>query len=151
MRAERPLPAEATPGYARLVTSPNPRASVAYYVAAGVLAVGLVIGLALFAILLSRDTSGARFQVGGPRATECPIGQTHAPACYAFDVTNVGPSAAKVVCLVVSETGTLASFLNGAPDTTATLASGETQQLYAKVDPVDGSPASAPSVRCEPA
>jgi hypothetical protein len=144
------LPAGAPPGYARRVTSPHQPASVAYYVAAAVLGIGLVIGLALLAVLVSRDTSVARFQVGGPDATDCPVGQTHAPVCFAFDVTNVGPSTSAVVCHVISEKGTLASFLNGVPETTATLGSGETLQLFAKVDPVDGSTASAPSVGCEP-
>jgi hypothetical protein len=124
------------------------RASVGYYVAFVLLVVALVVGAALFWLLVTRNAgNGARFVVSAAQAQDCAVGD-HAPACYHFDVSNLGPAQGIARCDVLSGEGTVAVFLDNKHETTTEIAAGETRSFVVKVS---GDTITAPSLQCEPA
>jgi hypothetical protein len=127
------------------------RASVGYYVAFVLLVVALVIGAALFWLLATRNSSdGARFLVSAGQAQDCATGD-RAPACYRFDVSNVGAAPGIARCDVSSGEGTVATFSNDEIEATTGVAVGETRSLVVKVRPVSGDTVTAPALQCAPA
>jgi hypothetical protein len=124
------------------------RASIGYYVAFVLLVVALAIGAALFWLLATRNASDeARFLVGAAQAQDCATGD-HAPACYRFDVSNVGPAPGVVRCAVVSGEGTVAVFPDGQGEATVTVAAGETRPLVVKVTTDSGDTVTTPALHC---
>lgn len=128
------------------------RAHPAYYVASVLLLVAVAIGIGLIASVWTRSTGGARLAVSDPAPQECPTGQG-APACFRFEVTNVGTEAAQVTCSVRSPDGLLASFLNDDPvySSTNRIDPGTSITVLTKVVPAGAVDVNAPRVECEPA
>jgi hypothetical protein len=125
------------------------RASMGYYVAFVLLVVALVIGASLFWLLATRNaTDEARFLVGAGQAQDCATGD-HAPACYRFDISNVGPAPGVVQCDVVSGQGTVAVFPDNQREATTAVGAGETRSLVVKVTPVTGDTVTTPALHCE--
>jgi hypothetical protein len=124
------------------------RASIGYYVAFVLLVVGLAVGAGLFWLLATRNaTDEARFLVGAGQAQDCATGD-RAPACYRFDVTNVGPVPGIARCDVTSGEGTVALFPDGQHEVTAAVAPGESRPLIVKVTPVSGDTVTTPALHC---
>jgi len=67
--------------------------------------------LVLLALHLQPDAP-VRFGWGEPEGTDCPEG-VGAPACFRFNVTNLGNRPADVRCDVSAPDGGEATFLNG--------------------------------------
>jgi hypothetical protein len=122
--------------------------TVVYYVAAGILALGLVVGTTLVAMLMTRTPpAGASIEVGEGVPADCPVGG-RATACYQFDVTNVGESSGVASCGTSASEGTEALFPNDANTIDVVLASGETTPVFVRVAPLGGDVVSEPVVRC---
>ena len=122
--------------------------SIAYYIAASVLGLGLVVGTTLLAMLMTRTPgAGASIEVGDGVPTDCPVGGG-ATACYQFDVTNVGESGGVASCGTSASEGTEALFPNDANTLDVLLASGETRSVFVSVAPTGGNVVSEPVVRC---
>jgi hypothetical protein len=119
-----------------------------YYVAASVLALGLVVGGTLLAILMTRTPpAGTSFEVGEGVPADCPVGG-RATACYQFDITNVGSSNGIASCGTSAGEGTEAVFPNDANTIDVLLASGETRPVFVRVSPLGGDVVTEPVVRC---
>jgi len=125
------------------------RPSAAYYIALGLLAVGLVAGLSLFLLLATRPHSTtASVEVGTAVGADCPVG-SHATSCYRFTVTNKGKDPAVATCEVSSAPGTTAQFGEGTAITTVTLLEGQTKELSVSVVVAGQSDTlAAPQVSC---
>ena len=130
----------------------SPRTQPAYYVAFVLLLLAVGIGIGLLATAWSRSTAGARIAVSAAEPQECPTGEG-APACFRFEITNVGTGASQVACTIRSSEGLLATFLNDAPDYRYTnqLDPGTSFAVFAKVVPAGAVNVDAPVVECEPA
>jgi hypothetical protein len=125
------------------------RASIGYYVAFVVLVVALAIGAGLFWLLATRNsTDQARFLVGAGQAQDCATGD-RAPACYRFEVTNVGPLPGIARCSVTSGEGTVATFPDGQREITTAVAAGRSSSLIVKVTPVSGDTVTVPALHCD--
>ena len=85
------------------------RPSPAYYIALGLLVVGLVTGLSLFLLLATRPHSSSASIDVASIPTTCPPG-TRAPTCYSFTVTNTSGNAVFASCTLVPAQGTRAMF-----------------------------------------
>jgi hypothetical protein len=126
------------------------RTGVGYYVALALLGASLAIGAGLFVLLTTRTApQDAVFEVGRGRPMTCPTG-THAPACYAFAVTNTGNGDGVAVCTAISSGGTTAVFPNGESTLTVALASGLPRDVFVGVTPTEGDTVIAPSLTCQP-
>ncbi len=125
------------------------RGSIGYYVAFVLLVAALAVGAGLFWLLATRNsTSEARFIVGAAQAQDCAVGD-RAPACYRFDVSNVGPAPGIVRCDVSSGPGTVAMFPDGQRQATTAVGAGETQSIVVKVTPESGDTVTEPALHCE--
>lgn len=131
---------------------PSPRTQPAYYVAFVLLLLAIGVGIGLLATAWNRSTGGARIAVSEPEAQECPTGEG-APACFRFEITNVGTEASQVACMVRSSDGLLATFLNDDPNFRYTnqLDPGTSFAVFTKVVPAGAVDVGAPVVECEPA
>ncbi|MGE5226575.1 MAG: hypothetical protein ACM3OO_06840, partial [Planctomycetaceae bacterium] len=89
---------------------PPERTSPAFLAVLGLLIGAVVIGAMLVLLLATRRPSTEiRFEVGQPVGTQCPQG-TGAPACFRFEVRNMGGGDAFAFCTVDPAPGTQASF-----------------------------------------
>jgi len=124
------------------------RPAPAYYIALGLLVVGLIGGLSLILLLTTRShADSATVGVGSVRGTPCAEGG-HATSCYQVTVTNTGDGAAYALCEVVAAPGTQATFENGSESSPVNLFAGEPRDLMIRVV-ADGSDTLAePSVTC---
>jgi len=101
------------------------------------LSITLLVAIAAFAILIALQVRGdkpPRFDVGAPEGVECPIGEG-TPACFSFQVTNLGNRPSLVQCNVTAGPGR-ATFLNDTSvyASSAPFEPGITEQLTVKVD-----------------
>jgi hypothetical protein len=123
------------------------RPSPAYYIALGLLVVGLVTGLSLFLLLATRHHStGASIDVSS-LPTTCPPG-TRAPTCYSFTVTNASGKAVFASCTLVSEQGTHAMFEDKGTVENFTLVGEGIKVLLVTVAADPGSSTAPPSMSC---
>jgi hypothetical protein len=124
------------------------RPSPAYYIALGLLVVGLIAGLSLFLLLTTRPHSNtASVEVSTATGTSCAVGG-HATSCYRFTVNNTGSGPAFASCEVTAESGTQATFESGATVQPVNLLEGSTRDLIVRVV-ADGSDTLAePYVTC---
>jgi hypothetical protein len=149
--ARVPFPVRHHPGYAASMGDGVGRTGVGYYVALALLGSAVAIGAGLFVLLTTRTApEDAMFEVGRGRPVTCPTG-THAPACYAFAVTNTGNSDGVALCTAISSGGTTAVFPNGETIVRVALASGLPQDVVVGVTPTEGDTVIAPSLGCQAA
>src|SRR5262245_59835058 len=124
------------------------RPSPAYYIAFGLLVVGLIAGLSLVLLLTTRPhTNSASVEVGQALGTSCAVGG-HATSCYRVTVTNTGSGPAYASCQVVHAAGTQATFDDGSGFRPGNLLEGESRDVIIRVV-ADGSDTLAePHVTC---
>jgi hypothetical protein len=105
----------------------------------------------LSASLIRPPGASATAGVSDLTTVECPAG-FHAPVCYHFDLTNAGRGAGNFRCLLVSATGTVASFPDGTPEyvTKRAMEPGDSLTVMMKVQAIDGSTIGPPGVVCDP-
>jgi hypothetical protein len=106
----------------------------------------------LSAVLIRPPGASASAAVSDPKPIDCPPG-FHAPVCYQSDLMNAGRSSGNFRCLLVSATGSVASFPDGTPEyvTKRALEPGDTITLLIKVSAVDGgSTIEPPGIICDP-
>jgi hypothetical protein len=124
------------------------RPAPAYYVALGLLVVGLIAGLSLVLLLTTRPhSSSASVAVTTPLGTSCPTGN-HATACYQVTVTNTGDGPAYATCQLTSAQGTQATFDTGASLRAVNLLEGATRELTIQVVADGGDTLAVPHVDC---
>jgi hypothetical protein len=124
------------------------RPSPAYYIAIGLLAVGLLAGLSLFLLLTTQpSSSNTSVAVAPPLATSCTVGG-HGTVCYRFTVTNTGNGAAYATCQVTPASGTEATFDDGLLVKPVNLLEGQARDLTVSVVADESSTLAEPSVSC---
>jgi hypothetical protein len=126
------------------------RPSPGYYVAAALLALGLLAGASLFLLLTTRPhTTTASVEVSGPQPTDCPVGG-HAPVCYVFYVTNTGHGPAYATCTLTSAEGTKATFESPSGQVVApvNLQDGESRSVFVRVVQDGGDSVAQPHMSC---
>jgi hypothetical protein len=124
------------------------RPSPAYYIALGLLAVGLLAGLSLFLLLTTRpSSSNTSVAVTPPLATSCTVGG-HGTVCYRFTVTNTGNGQAYATCQVTPASGTEATFDDGLLVKPVNLLEGQARDLTVSVVADESSTLAEPSVSC---
>lgn len=107
---------------------PQNRSTIGYLALVVLLAAGLAIGLALFALQARAPLAHAEFTVAAGEGVECPVG-SGAPTCFRFDVMNTGAGAGRLECIVAPQ---------GDGDGSAVFtASGEDRYLSAGAVPVE--------------
>jgi hypothetical protein len=79
---------------------PQNRSTLGYLALLVLLAAGIAIGLALFALQARAPLAHAEFTVAEGEGVECPAG-SGAPTCFRFDVTNTGAGTGQLECIVV--------------------------------------------------
>jgi hypothetical protein len=128
------------------------RASVAYYVAFVLLVVALGVTAALFYRAFRQSSVRAEITVAEATPVDCPTGE-RAPACFEFEVRNLGPEATEVECHVVSGDAPFAEFLTGGDTFTYSpeLLAGLSFTMVTKVQPGVDQTVRAPAVSCAPA
>ena len=127
---------------------PPERTSPAFLAVLGLLIAAVVVGAMLVLLLATRRPSAEiRFEVGQPVGTQCPQG-TGAPACFRFEVRNMGGGDAVAVCTVDPAPGTQAAFEGDASVLKVLVPSGQTQAISVHVNPIGGDSVSAPAVAC---
>ena len=128
------------------------RGSVVYYVAFGLLIVALAVAVALIARGIRQSSVRAEITVTDASPVDCPTGE-RAPACFEFEVRNLGPEATEVECHVVSGDAPLADFLTGGDTYTYSpeLLPGLSFSLVMKVQPGVDQTVRPPAVGCAPA
>jgi hypothetical protein len=123
------------------------RPSPAYYIALGLLVVGLVTGLSLFLLLTTRphsDSASVDFSV---EPTRCPDG-SGGTSCYLYTVTNTGNRTVFVSCSLTPANGTQATFADGDKVRNFDLVDGQSSQLLVSVTRDQGSTLEQPSMSC---
>jgi hypothetical protein len=125
------------------------RAPTAYYVAVAALVLAVVVGVLLFVLLSTRQSSEvASFVVTSQEATPCPAG-SGAPACYSIEVTNVGTATGRATCVITPAADNEALFLNEERSSEIVLIPNETRPILVKVIPTGASSiAGAPLLSC---
>ena len=122
------------------------RPSPGYYLAIGLLALGLLAGASLFLLLATRSRSTATtIDWSTPQHTVCPVG-SHAPVCYSFVVTNTGHGPLYATCEVSSASGTNATFDDGQIVKPVSLLEGQTRDLTVRVQTDGSDTVSAPTM-----
>jgi len=127
------------------------RGSAPYYVAFVLLIVALAVAAGLFARAVRQTSVRAEITVADAEPVDCPTGE-RAPACFQFEVRNLGPEAAQVECRLQPADQAFAEFLPGG-DTFAyspQLEPGLSFSVIAKVQPGVDQTVRAPSVKCGP-
>jgi hypothetical protein len=120
----------------------------AYYIAFGLLVVGLIAGLSLVLLLTTRPhSSSASVEVGTPLGTSCPTGN-HATACYQVMVTNTSDGPAYATCQLTPASGTQATFDSGASVRAVNLLKGDERELTIQVVADGGDTLAEPHVSC---
>jgi hypothetical protein len=125
------------------------RSGIGYYALLIVLAIAVAVGVVLLARLIT-GPPGATFLVGSPQGVQCPAGEG-TPACFEFEVTNVGRSSSHVRCEVTAAPDTTAVFLNQSPVyvSTGPVLADSSISLFTKVDIEGSGIVGAPALRCE--
>ena len=114
---------------------PRNSSTIWYMALVVLLAAGLAIGIALFALQARGPVGAAEFVVETGSAVDCPAG-SGAPVCYRFDVTNAGAGPGALECTVMPIGGGDAVFT---ASSTAVYRSegpvtvGDTYSLYTEV------------------
>ena len=133
---------------------PQNRSTIGYLALVVLLAAGLAIGLALFAMQARAPLAHADFTVATGEGVECPVG-SGVPTCFRFDVTNTGPGAGPLECIVAPEGNASAVFTASGED--RYLSAGPvpveaTYPLYTEVKPATGeTKVEMPAVACREA
>lgn len=127
--------------------------SVAYYFAFVLLIGALTVAAGLFARAVRQTSVRAEITVADAEPVDCPTGE-RAPACYQFEIRNLGPEAAEVSCRVEPTDGPFAEFL-GDPGGdryvySPALQPGLSFSLVAKVLPGADDVVRPPAVACTP-
>lgn len=81
---------------------PQNRSTIGYMALVVLLAAGIAIGLALFALQAHGPMARAEFTVASGEGVDCPVG-SGAPTCFRFDVTNTGAGAGRLECIIAPE------------------------------------------------
>ena len=124
------------------------RPSPAYYIALGLLTLGLVAGVSLFLLLAARPHSNTAFaEVGQPIPTSCQVGG-RATVCYRVTVTNTSGGPILASCQVTAATGTEATFDDGLTVKNILLLEGQARDLLVNVVPDQSSTLAEPTVKC---
>ena len=138
---ERPSPkdrlcAPETYGYGGdMQVFPQNTSTIWYMALVVLLAAGLAIGIALFALQARGPVGAAEFVVETGSAVDCPAG-SGAPVCYRFDVTNAGAGAGELECLVMPIGGGKAVFTASGSEvyrSEGPVTVGDTYPLYTEV------------------
>ena len=116
------------------------------------LSIMLLVALAGAVILIALQLRGdapVRFDESTAEGIECPDG-VGAPACFTFNVTNVGNRPSNVRCEVAAVGGQRATFLNDTPVYTSTMPfePGVAVELPVKVDAGTDDIVTEPSLEC---
>lgn len=130
------------------------RNSAAYYLAFGLLMSALLVAMGLFARAIRQTSVQAEITVADAEPVDCPTGE-RAPACFQYEIRNLGPEAAEVSCTIAPTDGPFAEFL-GDPGGdrylyTPALQPGLSFSLVAKVQPGADATVRPPAVACAPA
>src|SRR5262245_32678471 len=88
------------------------RPSPAYYIALGLLVVGLVTGLSLFLLLATRPHSSSASVEYTVTPATCSVGGG-GTSCYRYTVRNSGNDTVFVSCSLTPANGTQATFATG--------------------------------------
>jgi len=124
------------------------RPSPAYYIALGLLVVGLVAGLSLFLLLATRPHSNrATVEWGLIGGTPCTVGG-HGTSCFRFDVQNTSDGPAVATCQVIPASGTTATFADGTKITPVPLLDGQIKEVVASVVADQGANIAEPTLSC---
>jgi hypothetical protein len=128
-------------------------ASIAYYLAFVSLIGALAVAAGLFARAVRQTSVRAEITVADAEPVDCPTGE-RAPACYQFEIRNLGPEAAEVSCSVEPADRPFAEFL-GDPGGYSyvyapALQPGLSFSLVAKVQPGADGVVRPPGVACVP-
>ena len=127
------------------------RPSPAYYIALGLLVVGLVTGLSLFLLLATRPHSNkATVEWSLIAGTPCADG-VHGTSCFRFDVQNTSDGPAVATCQVIPASGTTATFADGTKVMPVPLLDGQVRELVTSVAPDQGATIAAPTLSCSAA
>jgi hypothetical protein len=125
------------------------RPSPAYYIALGLLVVGLVTGLSLFLLLATRPhSSSASVEVEYVSGTQC--GGVHGTSCFRFDVRNTSGGPAVATCQVIAASGTTATFADGSKVTPVTLLEGQVREILTSVVADPGADIAQPTDIAQP-
>jgi hypothetical protein len=124
----------------------------AYYIVFVMLLFAVAVFVGLFTQAVRRSTARTIIRVGAAMPVECPTGE-RAPACFRFDVTNLGPEAAEVACTVEAADGLEAEFLTSGTQLrfSPALQPGLSFTVNTKVVPIGGDTVLPPSVGCKAA
>jgi hypothetical protein len=124
------------------------RTSPAFLTVLVLLIGAVVVAATLVMLLVTRQPSTEiRFEVGQPIGSECPQG-TGAPACFRFDVQNMGGGDGVALCTIDPAPGTQAAFEGDAPTLDLLVPSGQTRVVSVHVNAIGGNSVSAPAVGC---
>jgi hypothetical protein len=125
--------------------------SILYHVAFILLVSAVAVAIGLFARAVRQTSVQAEITVADAEPVDCPTGE-RAPACFRFEVRNLGPEAAQIGCRLQTTDGALAEFLTGGGqyEYAPQLPPGLAFSIVAKVQPgIDGT-VHAPTVACSP-
>ena len=123
------------------------RPSPAYYIALGLLVVGLVTGLSLFLLLATRPHSSSATVDYTVAPTSCPVGG-HGTTCYRYTVTNTGNDTVFVSCSLTPANGTQATFPDGDKVRNFDLIDGQSSELLVSVVGDQGATLQTPYMSC---
>lgn len=114
-----------------------------------VLVFGVVLAVALLAVLVRAPGSGAKLDLVGVTPIGCPEG-SHAPVCYRADATNVGKAPGYLRCVVAGAEGSTALFDTGGPEYNAPteVVPLQTIPLTITVEPKNGTAVGVPQISC---
>ena len=125
--------------------------SMLYHVAFILLISAVSVAIGLFFRAVRQTSVQAEITVAESEPVDCPTGE-RAPACFRFEVRNLGPEAAQVGCRLQPTNGALAEFLTGGDryEYVPQLPPGLSFSIVAKVLPgIDGT-VHDPTVACSP-
>lgn len=94
---------------------PQNRSTIGSMALVVLLAAGIAIGLALFALQARGPMAHAEFTVASGEGVDCPVG-SGAPTCFRFDVTNTGAGTGRLECIVVPKGDATAAFTASGED-----------------------------------
>lgn len=132
--------------------SPERHGSLLYHALFLLLVAAVSVGIGLFFRAVRQTSVQAEVTVADAEPVDCPTGE-RAPACYRFEVRNLGPEAATVGCRLRATEGAAAEFLTGGDRYLyePALPPGLSFSIVAKVQPgIDGT-VHDPTMTCAPA